>query len=86
MTATPAREGSSTPAGASSAPSGRGGSRGVVLREDASSLVFLFAGACAITIAATRAYLLVLTDYPRVGGEVSHIAHALWGGLLLTIA
>jgi len=56
-----------------------------VLREDASSLVFLFAGACAITIAATRAYL-VLTDYPRVGGEVSHIAHALWGGLLLTIA
>lgn len=85
MTATPAREGSSTPAGASSAPSGRGGSRGVVLREDASSLVFLFAGACAVTIAATRAYL-VLTGYPRVGGEVSHIAPALWGGLLLTIA
>lgn len=85
MTATPARKGSSTPAGASSAPSGRGGSRGVVPREDASSLVLLFAGACAITIAATRVYL-VLTGYPRVGGEVSHIARALWGGLLLTIA
>ncbi|EFP58297.1 hypothetical protein HMPREF0321_1063 [Dermacoccus sp. Ellin185] len=47
--------------------------------------MLLFAGACAVTIAATRAYL-VLTGYPRVGGEVSHIARALWGGLLLTIA
>ena len=56
-----------------------------MLREDASSLVFLFAGACAITIAATRAYF-VLPGYPRAGGEVSHIARALWGGLLLTIA
>lgn len=83
--ATPAREGSSTSAGAASTTSRRRSTLDVVPREDASSLVFLFAGACAITIAATRAYL-VLTGYPQVGGKVYHIAHALWGGLLLTIA
>ncbi|WP_148062121.1 hypothetical protein [Micromonospora aurantiaca] len=30
----------------------------------------------------TRVYL-ALTGYPRIGGDVLHIAHALWGGLLL---
>lgn len=44
-----------------------------------------FAAACAVTIAATRAYL-VLTGYPQIGGTTYHFAHALWGGLLLTVA
>lgn len=65
-------------------PGGRS-SVAVVPRKDASALVFMFAGACALTIAATRAYL-VMTGYPQVGGKVYHLAHALWGGLLLTIA
>lgn len=62
-----------------------GARRGPIPFDEASANVFWFAGACALTIAGTRAYL-VLTGYPQVGGAVYHIAHALWGGLLLTIA
>lgn len=56
-----------------------------VPREHATALVLTFAAACALTVAATRAYL-DLTGYPQIGGDVYHIAHALWGGLLLTVA
>lgn len=56
-----------------------------VPRENASGLVLLFAASCALTISATRAYL-VLTGYPQIGGKTYHLAHALWGGLLLAIA
>lgn len=57
----------------------------VVPRVDAVSSVLTFTVACGLTIAVTRAYL-VLTGYPQIGGEVFHLAHALWGGLALIIA
>lgn len=41
--------------------------------------------AFAVTVIATRTFL-ELTGYPQLGTSVLHIAHALWGGLLLIIA
>ena len=38
-----------------------------------------------VTVTGTR-ILLALTGYPRIGGTTYHLAHALWGGLLLTAA
>jgi len=38
-----------------------------------------------VTVTVTRLYL-VLTNYPRIGGSTYHLAHALWGGLLLAAA
>jgi len=41
---------------------------------------------CAVaTVLFTRA-LLAATGYPQVGGSSLHIAHVLWGGLLLLAA
>jgi hypothetical protein len=37
-----------------------------------------------VTVVVTRLFL-VLSGYPQVGGGTYHIAHALWGGLLLMI-
>ena len=37
-----------------------------------------------VTVVVTRLFL-VLSGYPQVGGSTYHIAHALWGGLLLVI-
>ena len=37
------------------------------------------------SVLGTRAFL-ALTGYPQVGGGTLHIAHALWGGLLLFVA
>ncbi|NED96894.1 hypothetical protein G1H11_16430 [Phytoactinopolyspora alkaliphila] len=37
------------------------------------------------TILGTRAYL-ALADYPQLGGDGLHIAHMLWGGLLMMVA
>ncbi|MFF1946332.1 hypothetical protein ACFVWF_29840 [Rhodococcus qingshengii] len=51
----------------------------------AASLVLVFTAATAITVAVTRTYL-VLADYPSLGGEVFHLAHALWGGLFLVLS
>jgi hypothetical protein len=39
----------------------------------------------AVTVVAVRSYL-ELTGYPQIGNDTFHIAHALWGGLLLLIA
>ena len=39
----------------------------------------------AITVIVTRAFL-ELSGYPQIGNSVLHIAHALWGGLLLIFA
>ncbi len=36
----------------------------------------------AISVVGTRVYLEA-TGYPQIGGSVLHIAHVLWGGLLL---
>lgn len=44
---------------------------------------FVLAGV--ITIFLTRAYLAV-TGYPQIGNDSLHVAHVLWGGLLLTAA
>lgn len=49
-----------------------------------SSLVELMLVCAVITILVTRAYL-ALTGYPQVGGATLHIAHMLWGGLLMLI-
>lgn len=40
--------------------------------------------AFAITVIATRLYL-DLTGYPKIGGGGLHVAHLLWGGLLLVV-
>ncbi|MTD13046.1 hypothetical protein GIS00_03680 [Nakamurella sp. YIM 132087] len=45
--------------------------------------VFLFTAVA--TVLVVRAYLAA-TGYPQVGGKELHIAHVLWGGLLLGIA
>lgn len=39
----------------------------------------------AITVSVTRLYL-ELTGYPQLGNDTFHIAHALWGGLLLAVS
>lgn len=41
--------------------------------------------AFAVTVIATRVYL-DMTGYPKVGGGGLHVAHMLWGGLLLVVA
>ncbi|MEJ2890872.1 hypothetical protein [Actinomycetospora aeridis] len=58
--------------------------RGPVPREDAARSVRLVAVAFGVTVVVTRLYL-ALTGYPQIGGEVYHLAHALWGGLLLLV-
>ena len=47
--------------------------------------VDLFMAAGASTVLIIR-LLLRLADYPQVGGATLHIAHLLWGGLLMTLA
>jgi type III secretory pathway component EscS len=56
-----------------------------VRRDRAERYVMTFLVAFAITVIATRVYL-ELADYPQLGNSVLHIAHALWGGLLLFVA
>lgn len=65
-------------------PSERGTGRHLARRVDADRHVFLLVAGFAGSIVATRVYLF-LTGYPTVGGDTLHIAHAVWGGLLLTI-
>jgi hypothetical protein len=38
-----------------------------------------------VTVVATRLYLS-LTGYPQIGGGTIHLAHAVWGGLLLIVS
>lgn len=45
--------------------------------------VFLFASIATVLI--TRAYLAAM-GYPQIGGGTLHIAHVLWGGLLMAVA
>jgi hypothetical protein len=54
-------------------------------RDHAERYLLLMIAAFAITVAVTRWYL-DLTGYPKVGGGGLHIAHMLWGGLLLIVA
>lgn len=59
-------------------------SRAPVLRPDAAAGVRLVAVAFGVTVVVTRLYL-ELTGYPQIGGGEYHLAHALWGGLLLLL-
>ena len=50
-----------------------------------SDFLLLMIAAFAVTVAG-RGWFLALTGYPKVGGGGLHVAHMLWGGLLLVIA
>jgi hypothetical protein len=56
-----------------------------VRRSGASGLLLLTLLSFAVTVGGTR-LLLTITGYPRLGGESLHIAHVLWGGLVLFAA
>ncbi|GAA4286533.1 hypothetical protein [Georgenia daeguensis] len=51
----------------------------------ASEHVLGFAVTTVLTIAVTRG-VLQLTGFPQVGGDALHVAHVLWGGLLMGVA
>ena len=60
--------------------------RGLLLRQiDGVSLLDLFILAGVGAVLVTRLYLAA-TGYPQVGNGVLHIAHAVWGGLLMGLA
>jgi hypothetical protein len=56
-----------------------------VEREGAEFYLFLLLLSFAASIAFTRLFL-ELTGYPQLGNQTLHIAHVLWGGLLLFIS
>ena len=56
-----------------------------VQRTRSESYLIISIATFAATVILTRLFL-DLTGYPQVGNGVLHIAHALWGGLLLIIA
>ena len=60
-------------------------SRSPVIREHAEDYLLISLVAFGITVVFCRAFLH-LTGYPQIGNYVLHIAHALWGGLLLFVA
>jgi hypothetical protein len=55
-----------------------------VPRMDGAANVRLLAVSFGVTVVGTRLYLS-LTGWPQIGGGEYHLAHALWGGLLLLI-
>jgi hypothetical protein len=59
--------------------------RSPVRREAAPEYLLLVLIAFALSITLTRLFLQ-LTGYPRLGSGTLHIAHVLWGGLILIIA
>ncbi|HUW13649.1 MAG TPA: hypothetical protein VM537_28255, partial [Anaerolineae bacterium] len=59
--------------------------RSPVRRDQAESYLLTSLVAFGATVIVTRAFL-ELTGYPQIGNSVLHIAHALWGGLLLFVA
>lgn len=56
-----------------------------VKRQRAEYYVLLTLISFAVAVAGTRWYL-ELTGYPKIGTSTLHIAHVLWGGLLLFVA
>ena len=52
---------------------------------DASTYLAGFLVAAVVTVMLTRA-LLAATGYPQLGGGGLHVAHVLWGGLLMAVA
>jgi hypothetical protein len=59
--------------------------RSAIRRDQAERYILTSLIAFAVTVIVTRAFL-ELTGYPQIGNSVLHIAHALWGGLLLIVA
>jgi hypothetical protein len=59
--------------------------RAPVRRDLAENYILTSLVAFAVTVIATRVFLQ-LTGFPQLGNSVLHIAHALWGGLLLIVA
>jgi len=57
----------------------------LIRREGAENYLLVVLLSFAASVSLTRFYLSV-TGYPQLGGGELHIAHALWGGLLLFIA
>ena len=55
------------------------------LDEGDNYLLLISLVAFSVTVVITRIFLQ-LTGFPQIGDSVLHIAHALWGGLLLFIA
>lgn len=53
-----------------------------VQRSRAESYILITLISLAFSVIATRLFLQ-LTGYPQIGGATLHIAHAIWGGLLL---
>jgi peptidoglycan/LPS O-acetylase OafA/YrhL len=56
----------------------------VVERHEAENYILISLVAFAVTIILVRAFL-ELTGYPQIGNSTLHIAHLLWGGLLLFV-
>src|SRR5438034_10516278 len=56
-----------------------------VIRNDRPALVDSFLIAAALTVLGLRVYLAA-AHYPQLGGNGLHIAHVLWGGLLMVAA
>ncbi len=54
-------------------------------RDQAERYLLVTIAAFAVTVAAVR-WFLEATGYPKVGGGGLHVAHMLWGGLLLIVA
>ncbi len=59
--------------------------RSLVKREGAERYIFLSLISFAASVIVTRTFL-AMTGYPQIGNGTLHIAHVLWGGLLLFIA
>lgn len=59
--------------------------RRAVLRLLADIYILISLAAFGLSVAGTRIFLQ-LTGFPQLGGSVLHIAHAIWGGLLLFVA
>jgi hypothetical protein len=56
-----------------------------VQREGAAHYVLISVVAFAVTVIATRVFL-ALTGYPQLGTSTLHIAHVVWGGVVLFVA
>lgn len=59
--------------------------RRAVKRPFAETYLLISLTAFALTVVVTRIFL-EMAGYPQVGNSVLHIAHAIWGGLLLFVA
>lgn len=59
--------------------------RRAVFNRNAPGYLLLMVVAFGATVVGTRAFLQI-TGFPQIGNSTFHIAHALWGGLLLLIS